>query len=262
MKKYAISAIAAVLAAAMLTACGGGKTETTDISASEITVSSVTQATSETTATETPQGTTVTTAKSKLTDIIGNKNIYTPDMEVNVSRVDVPRAQYIELINDIKYCDDMYSFITCNYTTDFYYDYYILETIYESEVEYYKVDECVATNFEEMFSCARKCFSDNFISDDELYELMFGSQSPSFKMIDGQLANLKVSPRWERSPHLDYDNAGVVAYSETRATVWVAEGNALEAGYLDTNIFNMVRDSENDMWKIDSFKYLRRDAEE
>ncbi len=65
-------------------------------------------------------------------------------------------------------------------------------------------------------------------------------------MIDGQLANLRVHPRFARSLLLDYNNAGV-SYSATYATVWVAEIDAVDGYYLDTNIFNMVRNSENDM---------------
>lgn len=199
----------------------------------------------------------VNTQKSKLTDIVGDSFNGTPDATVYASRVDITSSQYNELINDIKYCDDMYSFITCEYNTDFYYDSIVLDIIYENELEYCKVNKEIATNSEEMFLSARECFSKKFISDGKLNEIMFESEHPSFVMIDGQLANLRVQPRFTRSLLLDYNNAGVVSYSATHATVWVAERDAVDGYYLDTNIFNMVRNSETDMWKIDSIKNLR-----
>ncbi|MBQ5319283.1 MAG: hypothetical protein J6K17_09330 [Oscillospiraceae bacterium] len=199
-----------------------------------------------------------TVQKSKLVDIVGNDIDYIPDIEVEASLADISRAQYVELIEDVKYCDEMYSFVTGGYCSDkFYYEYSVLETIYENESMYCEVNSELATNLDEMYLAARKCFTENYISDDALYEIMFESEYgyPTFKMINNYLGVYTWTTHWSRQDDLDFENAGVVSYSETNAEVWVAEEDRIGGGgYMFTNIYYMSRDSESDNWKIDKFE--------
>ena len=238
------------------------ETETTK---SETTAAPVQTTTVTTTTAASEKGLTLLTAipvvQNTLKDIVGDKFYYTPDIYVNVSLADISRAQYVELINDVKYCDEVYSFISCGYCSDdFYYYYDKLLILYEGESEYCKVKKDVATNLDEIYSFARSCFSNNFISDDELYDMMFKSDNnmPNFIMVDNQLAVYTWSPHWASRDYVDYGNAGVVSYTGTEATVWVAENEALDPGFLRINIFYMVRDSESQKWKLDRKDIINR----
>lgn len=249
MKGSKFSIIAMMLAAAMLTACGSGEDNSGSVAETdEVTVSESAAAETETTASETQA------VRTKLTDIVGDRYDWLENRYAYVNCADITRSQRIELISDIIYCDEIISLVTMEDMSDFCFDDFILETIYEYEVEYYAINEKVATDLDEMYNVARKCVTESWASDEELKDMMFSGDEPQFKMIDGRLANLIVSPIQKKSLFLDYENAGVISYSDTSAVVWIAEENRFESGG-GIREYQMVRDNVDEMWKLDSIGF-------
>lgn len=252
MKKTIASVIAALLAVSMFAACGNGNEK------SESLPETAEQAISDISAAETEESAEAETAqenqntKTKLTDIVGDRYDWLNNHYASVSCADITRSQRIELISDLIYCDEILSLVTGCDMSEFCAEDIILETIYENEVEYHEVYSNVAADLDEMYNVARKCFTESWVSDDELTEIMFGGDDPRFKMIDGWLANLIVHPIQKKSIYLDYENAGVISYSDTSAVVWIANKNRFDEGGT-VEEYHMERDNADEMWKLDSF---------
>lgn len=252
MKKSIASVIAALLAVSMFAACGNGeeKSESPSETAEQVLSDSSAAETEGSTEAETAQES--QNVKTKLTDIVGDRYDWLNNQYASVSCADITRSQRIELISDLIYCDEILSLVTSYDLSDFCAEDSILETIYENEVEYHFVYSNVATDLDEMYNVARKCFTESWISDDELEQMMFVGDHPQFKMIDGWLANLIVYPIQKKSIYLDYENAGVISYSDTSAVVWIANRNRFEYGG-NVEEYHMERDSVNDMWRFDGY---------
>lgn len=249
MKGSKFSIIAIMLAAAMLTACGSGEDNSVSVAETEeVTVSESATAETETTASETQA------VRTKLTDIVGDRYDWLENRYAYVSCADITRSQRIELISDIVYCDEMFSLTSGMDLSDFCADDYILETVYENEVEYHKVYDNVATDLDELYSAARKCMTESWVSDNELKDIIFSEDEPQFKMIDGRLAVRIVNPIQKKSLFLDYENAGVISYSDTSAVVWIADKDRFEYGG-SVREYHMVRDNVDEMWKLDSIGF-------
>ncbi len=249
MKGSKFSIIAMMLAAAMLTACGSGEDNSGSVAETEeVTVSESAAAETEPTASETQA------VRTKLTDIVGDRYDWLENRYACVSCADITRSQRIELISDIIYCDEITSLVMADNMSDFCTDDLILETVYENEIEYHAVYEKVATDLDEMYNVARKCVTESWASDEELKDIMFSGDNPHFKMIDGWLANLIVNPIQKKSQYLDYENAGIISYSDTSAVVWIADEDRFEYGG-SIREYQMVRDTVDEMWKLDSIGF-------
>lgn len=188
---------------------------------------------------------------TKLADIVG-PGLYeyapTPNIEVNISLADISQTDYRILIHDLEHCVDMCKSICGNNESSFNYDIRLWRTddSYGDTIYYYATDY---NNADELFDDARNCFSESFISTDDLIDKMFEGNFPAFLSVDGQISWAFYPP----SPSCKYDfhNAGVVSYSDINAEVWVAESSSVEATF-SVKMFKMIRNDTNDNWKIDS----------
>lgn len=113
------------------------------------------------------------------------------------------------------------------------------------EAQYYAVDYY---DTDEVFYDARSCFSESYISDYDLKDKLFAGDYPPFVLFDGQLA-------WEVSfPNpssiYDFENAGVVSYSDTEAEIWVFT-SPFDFYDCAIEIFEMTRYDSHGSWKID-----------
>lgn len=194
---------------------------------------------------------------SKLADIVG-AGLYpgltpTPDIRANAVLADISQDEREILISNLKYCVSMLEAI---HGTDksLFYDEKILGTSdnYGDTVYYY---DTYCSTFQELFTNMRVCFSEDFISNDELQNIVGGTNNfVSFSYSPQQIA-------WEFYPPnpgsiYDFDNAGVVSYNDTEAEIWVAEGSSVEPCF-SVKIFKMIRSNSNDSWKIDSVQIAR-----
>lgn len=248
MKGSKFSIIAMMLAAAMLTACGSGEDNSGSVAETdEVTVSESAAAETETTASETQA------VRTKLTDIVGDRYDWLENRYAYVNCADITRSQRIELISDIIYCDEMLSLTSGMDLSDFCADDCILETVYENEIEYHAVYNNVAADLDEVYNAARKCMTESWVSDDELKDIMFSGDEPRLKMIDGKLAVRIVYPIQKKSLYLDYENAGVISYSDTSAVVWIANKNRFDYGGTVEEYY-MARNSTDEMWKLNYFE--------
>lgn len=192
---------------------------------------------------------------SKLADIVG-PGIFpdyapAPDTKVNAVLAEISREKREELIEDLKYSVGMLEAIHGTDKSLFYDDKRFLGTAdydYDGYTDYYFYDTYNRT-FQDMFYNIRNCFSENFASNEEIENISGG--------IDTFVA-FGYSPQtiaWEfclpnPGNDRDFDNAGVVSYSDTEAEVWVAGSSALVTTF-DVEIFRMVRLDTHDSWKID-----------
>lgn len=190
---------------------------------------------------------------SKLADIVG-PGVYpdhapAPDTEVNAVLAEISREKRKELIEDLEYCVGMLEAIHGTDKSLFCDDKRFLGTAdYGGYADYYYYDTYNRT-FQDMFYNIRNCFSENFVSNEEIENISGG--------IDTFVA-FGYSPQtiaWEFCPPnagniRDFGNAGVVSYSDTEAEVWVAGSSSIEAAF-DVEIFRMVRLDTYDRWKID-----------
>lgn len=187
---------------------------------------------------------------TKLTDIVG-PGVYqyapAPDITVDVSLADISQNDYRILMYDLEHCVDMGKSIIGRNESSFNYDVRLLGTddSYGDTIYYYATDY---NNADELFNDARKCFSENFISTNDLIDMMFEGNFPAFLSVDGQVAWSFYPPN--PSSRYDFHNAGVVSYSDTNAEVWVSESSSIEATF-SVRAFKMIRYDLNDNWKID-----------
>ncbi len=191
--------------------------------------------------------------KNKLADIVGPVMFDDPynrdfNADVNVSLADISKEKYQELIDDLEHCVDMAwaigkeSGASFNNEDKFLYD----DTFGQNE--YYAVDYSSA---DDIFEDARSCFTSNLITDENLKNKLFDGAYPSFGIWNFRIVWAKEYPN--PSGIYDFENAGIVSYSETEAEVWVAYIHPIEWDF-SVYIFNMARDDADDKWKIDRIR--------
>ena len=209
------------------------------------------------------------------------------------SDVEITSEEHSELINRLKYCNDMYIFATGGDSLYFCENYPIL-TIYDYELEYHPVNAGIASDTDEMYEEARSCFSQKFISNSKLHRKMFNpggktkvellrkeisdsvkniremikglfsddissgneyeiTYYPLFTMIDGELAYLQEMPPM-LNISFDYSEARVISYSNNKASL-IAESHS-NIDY-DTNSyrFDLTRNKSGE-WQINDIKLL------
>lgn len=201
-------------------------------------------------------GSTGSGRSTKLTDIVGPGvpgRTPAPDIEVDTVLADISQNDYKVLINDLKHCVDMFRLIDGDDESSFSNDIRLIkkDTVYDDTIYYY---DTYYNNFDELFEDARNCFSENFISTNKLIDTMFNRDPSTFLSVDGKIAWLLYCPISRASSvsgKYDFDNAGVVSYSDTEAEVWVAISYPEEPCF-NLHIFKMIRYDSYDSWKIDN----------
>lgn len=206
----------------------------------------------------------------------------------NNSDVEINRD---ELIDRLKYCNDMYIFVTGGNSVNFC-ENYPISAIYDNELEYCPVRANVASDTDEIYKKARNCFSQNIISNSELRKKMFNpggktkveilrkkisdcaksigkaikglfsddtsneneyeiTYYPLFTMINGELAYLQETPPIFNSTFY-YDDASMSSCSQNKVTLNVSCRSNIDS---DSSVysFNMIRVKTGE-WKIDSVK--------
>lgn len=211
----------------------------------------------------------------------------------NNSNVEINRE---ELIDRLKYCNDMYIFVTGGNSVNFC-ENYPISAIYDNELEYCPVKANVASNTNEIYKKARNCFSQNIISNSELRKKMFNpggktkveilrkeifaceknigkaikglfsddtsneneyeiTYYPLFTMINGELAYLQETPPVFNSTFY-YDDASMSSCSQNKVTLNVSCSSNIDGGSCVYS-FNMIRVKTGE-WKIDSVKVSDRE---
>lgn len=206
--------------------------------------------------------------------------------------VNISEKERYELIKRVKYCNDMFIFVTGQNAMYFCEDFPV-STVYGNELKYYPVRKQVALNTDEMFAEARSCFSSKVISDSKLRQKMFNLGGKSklglfreniidavksfcgsiqslfsdednmdndydfelhylFTMINDQLVYLK-STTPILDERFDYEEANVLSYNENKAVVQV-KYYTFDS---DANCYNYVM-VRNDLgeWQIKSIKLI------
>lgn len=210
------------------------------------------------------------------------------------SNVEITNEEHNELINRLKYCNDMFIFATGGDSL-YFCENYPISTIYDYELEYHPVNADIASDTDEMYEEARSCFSKKIISNSELRSKMFtpGGKTkleilrkktsdcaksigkaikglfsddisdenedeytyyPLFTMIDGKLAYL-----YEMPPMLNikfnYRDAKVISYSNKKASLIVESHWGIEDNGADFYRFNLTRNKFG-KWQINSIKLI------
>lgn len=188
---------------------------------------------------------------TKLADIVGPGvpgRMPAPDIDVNAVLADISREKREELIKDLKYSVGMLEAIHGTTNSLFYDDKRLLGTAYNGYNDSYFYDTYYRT-FQDMFYNIRNCFSEDFVSDEEIENITGGINTFVAFGFSPQTIAWEFCPPDPGNPY-DFDNAGVVMYSDTEAEVWVAGSAALEATFY-VEIFKMVRLDTYGSWKID-----------
>lgn len=193
---------------------------------------------------------------TKLVDIVGMgvypKYINAPDIEVNVTLADISQSDRKTLLKDLKYDVGMFEAIKGRDKSLFYEDEGFLGTSDINGDTLYYYDTYFRT-FQDLAAVIRSCFTESFLSDEEIENITGGID------IFSAFGYSPQTIAWEFYPpapsyRIDFENAGVVMYSNTEAEVWVAESSPIEATF-DVEIFKMTRLDSNDRWKIDKMLF-------
>ncbi len=188
---------------------------------------------------------------TKLADIVGmgaNPYAPTPNIEVDAVLADISQVDYKEIIGDLEYGVGMLEAIHGTDKSIFHNNNKLLGTSdNDGDTLYYYDTGC--NTFQELFVNIRICFSESFISNEEIQNVTGGENIfVSFGYSPQQIA-------WEFYPPnpgdiYDFYNAGVVSYSDTEAEVWVAASSPIEATF-EVKVFKMIWYDSYDRWIID-----------
>lgn len=191
-----------------------------------------------------------------LSDIVGYTMFDDPynrdlNKNVDVSLANISEETRQKIINDLEHCIDMAWAMQSASGTSFEKDDKLLFDDTYIQSEYYAVDYGDA---DAIFEDARACFTYNFISDTDLENKLFDGNYPPFVLWDGQ-------PAWALSypnpkGRYDFENAGVVSYSDTEAEVWVGYIFPIDWDF-GVYIFNIERDNVLGKWKINRVRVDR-----
>lgn len=166
-------------------------------------------------------------------------------------------AEAVEKLSDAR--GFLYADPTCFYEKSKYYTYIyfddkeILEENKDAEYEYFSLNIDIAQTEEELVQYMRSCFTENFISDEELQNTLFEATNAyvpaEYKTIDGTLCMrhqyLGVAP------YMQFDKFSVLEYDGTSARI-AAYGESV--AYPSYMIFMEIVKSEEYGWRLDSME--------
>ena len=184
--------------------------------------------------------------KLKLSDVVGygfGTYAETPDVYVDVTIPDISEDDEYFVIYDLESDIDYYNLIRGYQNSLANDDRYLGYD--ENEFDYYSM----YYNSQDLYWYIRGSFSEDFVTDSRLKELF----SERFTTVDNHFA--WKAPMVNPTGHYDYDNASVVSYSDTNATVWIAYCGPIEASF-DAYVFDMVRENIWGKWEINDIKNI------
>lgn len=262
MKIKKISLISAALAALLLTSCAAENTESTGVSSA----AEITSGTSESAAAEDTSETAgaAKTANGEPAAKVPLKiESYDPIAEVAALYKDNKAVQE-EMSEAAEKLSDAAAFRSGNFTafgdnSKYRNNYADTETVLEVsgkyEDAYSPLNPEIASTEEELFDFLRSCFTENFISDEqlkkELFEPISDDVGPNYKTIDGTLC-MKVSYGGVYTRINGDEIAAVTEYSENSAEI-IAVG--YDTGYPPYHAFMKLVKSPEYGWQLDGLEY-------
>ena len=257
MKK--LSLLCAALAALMLTSCAAENTESTSVN----NMTEITSGTSESVVTgDTSE---IAEVQNIANDVKAPLKIesYDPVAEVAALYKDNKAVQE-EMSEAAEKLSDAVAFKSGNFTafgdnSKYKNNYADTETVLEVsgkyEDTYSPLNPDIASTEEELFDFLRNCFTENFISDDELKKELFdpvsGDVGPNYKTIDGTLC-MRVSYGGVYTRINGDEIAAVTEYSENSAEI-IAVG--YDTGYPPYHAFMKLVKSPEYGWQLDGLEY-------
>ena len=259
MKMKKLSLLCAALAALMLTSCAAENTESTSVN----NITEITSGTSESIVTEDKSE--IAEVQNIANDVKAPLKIesYDPVAEVAALYKDNKAVQE-EMSEAAEKLSDAVAFKSGNFTafgnnSKYKNNYADTETVLEVsgkyEDTYSPLNPDIASTEEELFDFLRNCFTENFISDDELKKELFdpvsGDVGPNYKTIDGTLC-MKVSYGGVYTRINGDEIAAVTEYSENSAEI-IAVG--YDTGYPPYHAFMKLVKSPEYGWQLDGLEY-------
>lgn len=166
-------------------------------------------------------------------------------------------AEAVEKLSDAR--GFLYASPTCFYQKSKYHSYLyydekeILEENNIDEYEYFVLNIDIAQTEEELTQYMRSCFTENFISDEELHTTLFEATNEfvpaEYKTIDGKLC--MKHQYLGVSPDIQFDKFSVLEYDGTSAKVAAYGESVSEPPYM---IFMDIVKSEEYGWRLDSME--------
>lgn len=262
MKMKKLSLLCAALAAIMLTSCSAENTESTSVN----NITEITSGTSESVVTEdTFEIAEVQNTANEEPDVKVPLKIenYDPIAEVAALYKDNKAVQE-EMSEAAEKLSDAVAFKSGNFTafgnnSKYRNNYADTETVLEVSGKYddtySQLNPEIASTEEELFDFLRNCFTENFISDDELKKELFDPISddvgPNYKTIDGTLC-MRVSYGGVYTRINSDEIAAVTEYSENSAEI-IAVG--YDTGYPPYHAFMKLVKSPEYGWQLDGLEY-------